>query len=370
MNHTLKALFVLFTAAAINGQPVEAQTTIATPNPHVVQLDTTFVKRLFLDQKYTLSGGDGAISFPIDDTNSIFLWGDSFLGEVKNNRRDEDSSPLVCGNVWQLLSDKNVTTRFGGSNDKPEPLLQIENREGRETVLWPMHGFVQNNIIHVFLSAIVRTGTGTWDFYWHSTFYFRLNYPDLTVIDIQEITDSKKSGVHYGFGLLEDEGFYYCYGASPNGVESKLHVARTRLVNDSLQNWEYFDGQNWSKNPMSSQPLHGIDVQVSEQFSVFKKGDKFIFLTQERAANEIYTFVSDRPEGTWGNKKKIFSTPESLLDANQFTYNAMAHPQYKLSDDQLLVSYCVNTNKMSDLFTDASIYRPRFLRVPFALILN
>ena len=56
-------------------------------------------------------------------------------------------------------------------------------------------------------------------------------------------------------------------------------------------------------------------------------------------------------------------------DRELFTYNAMAHPQYD-RDGMLLVSYCVNSKRPRDIWEDASIYRPRFLRVPYDLILN
>lgn len=52
-----------------------------------------------------------------------------------------------------------------------------------------------------------------------------------------------------------------------------------------------------------------------------------------------------------------------------YTYNAMAHPQYD-RDGMLLISYCVNSKRPRDIWEDASIYRPRFLRVPYDLILN
>lgn len=49
---------------------------------------------------------------------------------------------------------------------------------------------------------------------------------------------------------------------------------------------------------------------------------------------------------------------------NLYTYNAVAHPQF--GDDRgLLVSYNVNSFVFADLFEDAGIYRPRFVRLPF-----
>lgn len=333
-----------------------------------VVIDTQMVELLFPGGKNNLTGGDGAISIPIDNTKSFWLWGDSFLGEVIDNRRAE-SSPFIMGNVWQLLDGESAQTITGGTSVNPESLLKTENVDGYPAILWPMHGFVKNNIVHVFLSTIVQTGTGTWDFYWHSTVYYRLNLSDLSVIDKQELLTEKQTDAHFGFGVTEHDGFYYVYGSNPQkDFTATLHVARARLIKDRLQDWEYFDGDNWVANAKESKSLKGIDIPVSEQFSVFKQDNKFILLTQNRFKPEIYTFIANTPEGPWSNKKHIYTIPEGE-DSTVFTYNAMAHPQYG-TDGKLLVSYCVNAKNIPDLYSDASIYKPRFFWVPMDVLLK
>lgn len=331
-------------------------------------IDTQMVKRLFPPGKDILTGGDGAISIQIDRTQSLWLWGDSFLGEVVNHKR-ADSSPFIMGNVWQLLDGKSVKTITGGTLENPESLLKTEKIDGYSAVLWPMHGFVENNIVHVFMSTIVQTGTGTWDFYWHSTIYYRQNLSDLSVIDKQELLSEKQTDVHFGFGVTEHDGFYYIYGSSPQkDFTATLHVTRARLIQDNLQDWEYFDGKKWVTNPKESKSLHGIDIPVSEQFSVFRHHNKFILLTQDRFKPEIYTFIADTPEGPWSNKKHIYTIPEGR-DATLYTYNAMAHPQYAC-DGKLLVSYCVNAKNIPNLYKDATIYQPRFFWIPMNTIVR
>ncbi len=323
-----------------------------------VVIDTQMVKILFPPGKDILTGGDGAISIQIDDNRSFWLWGDSFLGEVVNNRRAE-SSPFVMGNVWQLLDGKSIKTITGGTLVSPESLLKAEKVDGYPAVLWPMHGFVKNNIVHVFMSTIVQTGKGTWDFYWHSIMYYRLNLLDLSVIDKQELLTEKQTEAHFGFGVTEHEGFYYVYGSNPQkDFTATLHVARARLRDDKLQDWEYFDGNNWLYDPKGSKALQGIDIPISEQFSVFRYDDKFILLTQDRFKPEVYTFTADTPEGPWSDKKLIYTIPEGK-DSTLFVYTAMAHPQYG-PEGKLLVSYCVNAKNIPDLYKNASIYKPRF----------
>ncbi|RNC66497.1 DUF4185 domain-containing protein [Proteiniphilum sp. X52] len=333
-----------------------------------IVIDTKMVEFLFPPGKDNLTGGDGAISIQIDNTKSFWLWGDSFLGEVIDNQRAE-SSPFIMGNVWQLLDGESVQTITGGTTMNPESLLKTEKVDGYPAVLWPMHGFVKNDIVHVFMSTIVQTGTGTWDFYWHSTVYYRLNLSDLSVIDKQELLTVEQTDAHFGFGVIKHEDFYYIYGSNPQAdFTAGLHVTRARLVNNKLQDWEYYDGNNWVTDAKESKSLQGIDIPVSEQFSVFKQDNKFILLTQDRFRPQIYTFIADAPEGSWSNKKHIYTIPEGE-DSILFTYNAMAHPQYG-PDENLLVSYCVNAKNIPDLYSDVSIYKPRFFWVSMNTILK
>lgn len=333
-----------------------------------VLLDTRMVQLLFPPGKDILTGGDGAISIPIDSVKSFWLWGDSFLGEVLDNKR-EGSTPIIAGNVWQLLDGESVRTITGGTSTNPGPLLKTENVDDYPALLWPMHGFVENSIVHVFMSTIVKTGTGSWDFYWHSTIYYRLNLSDLSVIDKQQLFTGTEANAHFGFGVTYHDGFYYIYGSSQQeDFTAPLHVARARLIDDKLGEWEFFNGNEWVRNPSESKPLHGIDIPVSEQFSLFTHNNKFILLTQDRFQPEIYTFTADTPVGPWSDKKHIYTIPEGN-DTTLFTYNAMAHPQYG-KNDKLLVSYCVNAKNIGDLYRDASIYRPRFFWISLDTILD
>ena len=63
--------------------------------------------------------------------------------------------------------------------------------------------------------------------------------------------------------------------------------------------------------------------------------------------------------------------PEHDLDTtkNLFPYNPLAHVQY-IENNELLVSYCVNSRNVRDVFDNVDNYRARFLRVPMEIILN
>jgi hypothetical protein len=331
-----------------------------------VVIDTTMLKLLCPPGKDIFTGGDGAISVVIDKNKSVWFWGDSFMGEVIGNHRDSLSNPLIMGNIFIELDGNKARTICGGTVQKPSAVVPCDSVDGKETVYWPHHGFVKNNILHTYMVRIVFDPVA-W-FITDGVSYIRMSLPDYKIIDQQDIESFAVNKIWYGFGFFEQGGYYYTYG----GTESReLHIARGKLVNDKLQDWEYFNGAGWSNDASTSKKLEGMDIKISTQFSIFPHEGKYILITQdgEALSTDIYSYYADSPTGPWKNKKLLYTVPETLPDNNLYSYNAMAHPQYD-EDGKLLVSYCINSKIPREIWDDVSIYRPRFLRVPYSLILD
>lgn len=330
-----------------------------------VVVDTNMIKLLCPPGKDIFTGGDGAISVVVDDNKSVWFWGDSFMGEVIDNQRDSLTNPLIMGNIFVELDGENARTISGGTPQNPSAVIPSDSVDGKEAVYWPHHGIVRNNILHTYLVHIVFDPVA-W-FITNTVTYVRMKLPEYTLIDQTDIASFAVNQIWYGFGFFEEDGYIYTYG----GTESReLHIARGKLVNDKLQNWEYWDGTDWNTDASTTQKLD-LDIKISTQFSVFPYEGKYILITQEGEpmAKDIYSFYADSPLGPWKNKKLLYTTTEAETNDHLYTYNAMAHPQYD-ENEMLLVSYCVNSSVGADIWKDASIYRPRFLRVPYDLILN
>ncbi len=329
--------------------------------------DTAMIKLLCPEGKDIFTGGDGAISVVVDKDKSLWIWGDSFMGEVTDNRRgDSISTPLIYGQLFVELDGTKARTICGGTAQHPEAVVRSDSVDGKQAVYWPHHGFVKNNILHTYMVQIVFDPV-LW-FYPKTVSYMRFRLPDYTLIGKRDIASYPVNGIWYGFGFFAHNGYYYTYG----GTESReLHIARGKLIGDELQQWEYFDGAEWTADASGTRKLEGVDIKISTQFSVFPHGNKYILLTQdgESLSDDIYSYIADSPTGPWYNKKLLYTVPETLERDDVYSYNAMAHPQYD-ADGMLLVSYCINAKHGRNLWKDASIYRPRFIRVPYTYILN
>lgn len=344
--------------------------------PQTKELVTTkdeHFTRLFQRDSGGLTGADGTISVSMPDGSSVFMMGDSFLGEVKNGRRD--STTKMINNTFVIVNPEktDIKTLFQGEYNNPESFILPEINP--EKFYWPGHGFVRDSVFHFFMSRFFVPKLSTWDFQFQNTDYFTYSWPDFKRIAVKPFQYSLLNNVHWGHAVLDGGQYIYSYGS--RAEENKIcgaHVCRMQFGSDEMldfENVEFFNGTEWSKDAMSTKPMQGIASNISEQFSVFKYEDKYILLSQERGigTGEIYTYTSDQPHGPWGNRQMVYRTTESDSDKEIITYNAMAHSQY-IENGELLICYNVNVLNARRVFENANTYRPVFLRVPMEMILG
>ena len=385
-NTTLVAISVGFLLFIFACKPTQT-------NKKKVTVDNEF-KSLFYTDSGGITGADGIFSVPLPDGSSVFFVGDCFLGTVKNGARDYNTTMLR--NAFNVINKEQTkaTAIYRGEYDNPKTLMEPKNEPGDSTYrwYWPGHGFVRNDTLYVFALNLYNEPAAKLkiekskedqdevDKLTEDMFAFRIGWIDLlsfTLPDFKHIETHKADfdyldrSIDFGNCVMVDGDYVYIYGTENLPGFSKVHVARVPFNSKNFYTgWEYSTGDGWDTNILNSQPIE-TDVSVSEQFSIFKHDDKYILLTQERAGTDIYTYVSDYPNKDFKNKKFIYHTPDHDLDTTKliFPYNALAHVQY-IENNELLVSYCVNSRDVRDVFKNVDHYRARFLRVPMEMILN
>lgn len=337
----------------------------------------TFFTQLYMPNSGGVTGADGTISILLDDGSSLFMTGDCFLGTVAGGKRDP-GTPMINNTLIHISKDyKYLSSIYGGTPEDPKSLctpLEVATSPYKFWY-WPGHGFQKGNTLHLFMTKFYQGGEGQWGFRFGGTDYIRMNMTDYSVESVREIYP-EACGIHWGHCVLQQDDYYYVYGTrSGAGYDpAQLCVSRAKFdeAKGELGVYEYFDGANWVADGAATAACVGIDVPVSEQFSVFKHNETYVLLTQRRAqqAGDIYTYIADSPAGPWRNKQQHYITVEQDNNKNLFTYNAMAHPQYINEANELLICYNVNSYDVAEVFRDVQTYRPVFLRVPMSHILE
>lgn len=336
-----------------------------------------FFTTLYMPDMGGVTGADGTISILLDDGSSLFLTGDCFLGHVEGGERDSKTKMINNSLIHIDANYKYIASYCQGTQADPKSLCTPLEAATSPVAYWywPGHGFQYGDKLHLFMTKFYQGGEGQWGFCFDGTDYVIIDMKDYSVLSIEEIYD-QTTPIHWGHNVMKDGDYYYVYGTRSGAdyqvAEMCVSRAKIDVITGKLGPYEYFDGAGWSANASAAAACGGIDVSVSEQFSVFKHKDKYVLLTQRRAqqAGDIYSLVADAPTGPFRNKKQLYVTTEQDEDKNLFTYNAMAHPQFINEKDELLICYNVNSYNLSDVFTNVAAYRPVFLRVPMKMILE
>ena len=363
-----------------------------------VQIDglDSYIASVIIPDKGSVVEGDGMYSIDLGDGKSIFLMGDSYIGEVSGQQRV--SGDHMYRNTYSIFDYNDMSSRAlaneKGTNTSAAVPDGVTN-EG-ERWYWPGHGFVVGDNLYI-MQQLMFTGDGPsgWNFYYDETHILQYSVDNILGISDQKSPVPSRTGaipyqdeppltpsyeeplVHFGAAALNDlDGTGYLYIYAQTDLENSLkpvtevYVARA-LESNLYTSWEYYNGSTWSPDQNTASAMAGLEtVAVSSQFNVFKLEGKYVLIAQDKSWNSglIYTFISDNPYGPWGHKTLIYQIPP-LTNENWYTYNAMAHPQIE-KDGMILVSYNVNTQEFSEQQSNVYSYRPRFFWVEKDTILN
>jgi len=308
------------------------------------------------------TGADSTYSVPLPDGRTVWLFSDTFLGVVDDRGGRHRFSPLV-NNTLVVQDGEVLTTLHGGDPTLPASYFPSPTG-GRDDWYWVYDGTVERtpegDKLRVFLLHFSRAGDGVFGFRWRGNALATLSLPELELESIVPVTS--EGGVSWGAAVLETPSHTYVYGTEDHGDDKYMHLART--PKDGLTGpWEFWDGGAWSGDPAASaRLLHG----VANEYSVTAHAGGFVLVTMDTRTTfspDLVAYTACAPQGPWENRTLLYRTPESG-QRDLITYNAHAHPQ--LTDERgWVVSYNVNSRTFGDLFLDATVYRPRFVRVPF-----
>ncbi len=309
-------------------------------------------KNEYLNNLFTrtqgFTGGDATYSTKLPNGKQLWFFGDSFIDQVSEN--GTRPSFRLINNCLVLQDGEALTTYHGGTSVSPQAFATPPESN---RWYWPGDATSTNDTLYVFMQEFGNDTGGAWDFYRTSIDLLKMNPETLDIYKNQRIFENPE--ITFGSAILEDDNYTYLYGVKAIGTDKHLHIART---DETLnQEWEYFDGIDWTTTVQNSVSLFH---NVSEQFSVFKDNRIYYLLTQHHIFGaEIKIHKSTSPTGPWDAGKIIYCTPET--GGNIFTYNAFAHPE--IQQDSLVISYNINSFDYTDLLDDANNYRPYFIKV-------
>jgi len=317
-------------------------------------------------------GADGAYSTALGHDRYLWLFGDTFVGQVDGGRRN--GARLVANSLaLQHGAGPNADDLEFFYRTVPEPTA-VFTPDDPGRWFWPLHAVRTGAGLFVFLLEVERTDP-------RSVFGFRVDGVDLArVVDPDaspaewqvEVRRIPRTDGHRIFGsyVLAVGGDCYVYGTVEDpaaGAGRQAIVARVAC--DRLwdfEEWRFFAKGEWVTDVDRVSP---ICAGVPSEFSISLQTGINRYVMVHSAAGlspEMAVRFADAPEGPWSDPVGFFRCPEAGRDPRIFCYAAKGHPEMTDSPDELTVSYVANATEFALVEADARLYRPRFLRLKFS----
>lgn len=342
-----------------------------------------------LDRTSGWTGADGIYSIPLsgaetpsdsDTERTLLVFSDTFIGKVDASNQRKDTR--MVNNTYAILHgiqpDPQKIQFFWRTDASGQPqsvfVPATPNIQPGDWY-WLMDGVAIHDKIYVFALRL-NSGSGGGIFNFKivgvNLLAFALDAED-SVQNCQQFdtplfyrNDAEGWEIVMGQAVMpmtvtscnpNPDGYLYVYG--PRSSSSKKELVAARVLPEEIANfsrWQYWDGAAWSAEIAHCAP---ITYGISQEFSVSPlENGKFILIFQ--FGDQVGFRIGDSPVGPFHFYREIWNCPEVLEDPYILVYNAKAHPHLS-PPGKLLISYNVNTLNFWDHFTNADIYRPRFI---------
>lgn len=352
-------------------------------------------------RKQGWSGSDGIYAIPFngcdrqgtaDQTKTIFMFGDTFIGSV-DEATDYRISTKMINNTLGILTGaepKEEALEFRWKQDENnEPTSNIvpnteKTRSVEGSYYWLQDGASINGTFYCFPMIVGPNPDGPEGFAFSIHGITRVSAPigeDGPNLDLQEqidtslyFTAANGKTTYFGAAIMANteesgnpnpDGYVYIYGLQ-NWEKVKLVAARVKEEDfTDLDKWVFWDGESWTAEKEQVVPIAeeiSCELSVSPMVGGILDG-KYIAMFQESSTgNWISMYAGDTPVGPFKDPVRLHYCQEPKGGEGIYSYNAKGHPHLSKAGE-MLFSYNVNTTSWAMHEKHASIYRPRFMNV-------
>ncbi|WP_425442641.1 DUF4185 domain-containing protein [Streptomyces indicus] len=337
------------------------------------------------------TGGDGTHSVRLPNGQILWLFSDSYLGQVHMPPNLEgqphhwrDAGAPFVRNSAVVMSPSGRLEQTLPAPLFPDPAPQQWR--------WPVAAQVEprspgssEQVVRVLLWTRAAApapwiyGVPT------ATEVATLSLPDLRLEGIVRISDQSSvqdpsRRVLYGTTAVHEDGFTYVYGGNDGKAAQRpaSHAYLARVPSGRLAEpdaWRYWDGEGWNTAVGKAEPVLGDGERkgVGSAFAVIRQDGNWVLFTMAPGTaglRTIQTYWACAPHGPWHGPTRDFAPPlpeDSAPRQDLAAYNPQIHPD--LGGNGLALSYDVNWLDAAPrvgethISRNVSLYRPRFVRL-------
>lgn len=318
-------------------------------------------------------GADAALSIPLAQDRTLWLFGDTFVAKTPKNVRTESE---MVRNTVAIQTGADVTraqlTFHWRTDADPSPASFFAERGDRWH--WPGHGIrLAGGPLLVWLFVLKATpgeGLGFADDGWRLVVVdnpdeapdaWRLTWHDgpKAPFDAVPATAVVLDGEHAVGVAIKQQGTHAGY---------LVRWRTADLVQGRVDAWQWWDAGSWrTLAELAGRTPEPVLDDAGPESSVHfdAAGRRWVHVASYGfGASQIGVRTAPALTGPWSAAKLVYEPPESR-SAKPFVYAAKAHPELSTGTaGELVVTYATNSFEFGDLFTTEGaqqLYWPRFV---------
>lgn len=324
------------------------------------------------------TGADGAYSVALAADKILWLFGDTWYGEVREGRHIDAVILKNSIAIQQGRSPPGAAVQFytGLSPDgSPRAFVQPDDNRGW---FWIYDGIRVGRELFLFLVQLEPTAAP-------KSFGFKIVGSQLgQVANPGDVPANWRLARHripwghfsaagdtlFGSSLLKADKYIYIYGSTDDtdGAIRRKSMVLARVPEtelDQFDRWRFYSGGRWSKDFKKASSLCR---DMANEFSVSylpAMGKYIVIYTENGFSKNIAMRFAPQPWGPWSAPRRIYACPEADRGRDVFCYAAKGHPDLSSAPNEIIVTYVASSLDFAQVAADATLYRPRFLRVRF-----
>jgi hypothetical protein len=335
----------------------------------------------FFENQNGWLGADCDASLPLpqtgkindDNRKTLWLFDDTVIGKIQGGKRVDSRMTHSSIAIQSGVNPASASKEFFLGKENGNLQCGFIGPPDHKGWFWFGGSFTAGKSIYFFLEQTAPNGEGgAFGFQMTALWVARVPNPmdspvnwRIQYTQLPFFKTGKDGSTFFGHAAFRQGNQVYIYGTNeqryPFSVKRSLMLARVSLskISDPAQ-WRFYSDGKWQKDWRSASALCGEDIGA--EFSVNKIAgiDKYLLVySPSDLTPEIRVRTAPSPAGPWSAAAAVYTCPEGK-EKNVFCYAARAHPE--LSDkDNLLISYATNSTDFSQLFSNPSLYFPRFV---------
>ena len=302
-------------------------------------------------------GADGDYSIQLTRRTTLWLFGDTVIGQVRNGKR---INATMVNNSIALQPIGGSPRFFYRTNSAGGPASVFQPVDPADSFFWPWDGIRTDRGLFVFLMQVRHTAEkSVWGFEVFGTALAFVPTPDAPPQD-WKITLRKVPFKSFGWAVLQDANFIYVYGSARARGGSVLARAPEAALDDFGQ-WRFYENGQWVETADHATP---VIPETPPEGSVrwLPSLRRFVAVYSPDISGDIVMRTAEAPAGPWIDRRVVYQCLEGKQSRSFFCYAGKMHPELS-QPGELIVTYAVNSSDFSDLFNDAQLYWPRFVRL-------